>query len=378
MELSKVSIILPSYKPDDKMVSAVIDLRAAGFEDIVVVDDGGGEEYNCYFDKVREMGGCTVLVHPQNRGKGAALKTALCWYLENRPGGLGVITVDGDGQHRPEDVKACAERLVEKKEVVLGVRDFTQPDVPPRSAFGNKISCGVFRVLVGMKISDTQTGLRAIPTEYIEGMCHVDGDRYEYETNVLLHMKKNKIPYGEVKIKTVYIDDNESSHFRPVRDSIRIYSLIFKYLFTSTFFLFFASAMLCYVIDWALFTGFNVTLSMIFEGLAVTSCSYAGARIISSLLNFYLNRRIFNKGSAVLSSMVKYYLLVAFNLLVGSLCVYFISKGLLQIDAVEAFAEGVSSETASSVVESCVKLPVDVIMYIFNYTIQKRFVFKNK
>ena len=76
--------------------------------------------------------------------------------------------------------------------------------------------------------------------------------------------------------------------------------------------------------------------------------------------------------------MVKYYLLVAFNLLVGSLCVYFISKGLLQIDAVEAFAEGVSSETASSVVESCVKLPVDVIMYIFNYTIQKRFVFKNK
>ena len=219
-EFTKVSVILPSYKPDDKMVSCVKSLKEAGFEDIIVVDDGGGEEYNRFFDEVRNIAGCTVLVHPQNRGKGAALKTAFSWYCENRDGS-GVITVDGDGQHRPEDIHACAKKLCENDCVVLGARDFSSDIVPARSAFGNKFSCAFFRLFVGIKLSDTQTGLRAIPSRYLCDMCKVKGDRYEYETNMLLYMHKNAIPFEEVTINTIYIDDNESSHFRPVRDSIR-------------------------------------------------------------------------------------------------------------------------------------------------------------
>ena len=110
IRFSDVSVILPSFKPDDNLLRCVGGLVEAGFTDIIVVDDGGGADYNKYFDEVRKKPGCTVLVHEENRGKGAALKTAFSWYLDNRDG-KGVITVDGDGQHRVCDIIACAEKL---------------------------------------------------------------------------------------------------------------------------------------------------------------------------------------------------------------------------------------------------------------------------
>ena len=371
---NSVSVVLPSYKPDEKLIDTVNGLKEYGFDDIIVVDDGGKEAYNHVFDKVRDIDGCTVLVHPENRGKGAALKTAFKWYLENREG-RGVVTVDGDGQHRPSDVDALAKRLCETGEIVLGARDFSKEGIPARSVFGNKVSCGVFRLLVGMKLHDTQTGLRAIPTEALEGMLKVNGDRYEYETNMLLYMKRNDLKYSEVTINTIYIDDNESSHFRPVRDSVRIYSLIFKHLLTSQFFLYLCNSVVCYVIEWLVFTFLNFSIGKI--TMLATIIANGGARSTSSILNFFLNRLIFNKqGGNVFVTMIKYYLLVAINLLLGAVVIHFVSGALINIDAVRAFCEGVSDENAQSVLESIVKLPVDVILYICNFTVQKHIVFK--
>jgi len=371
-----VSIILPSYKPDEKLHGVVEGLVSAGFDDIIVVDDGSGAEYNSYFDDVREFDECTVLVHPENRGKGAALKTAFSWYLSNR-NGKGVITVDGDGQHRTEDIIACGERLIKTGDIVLGARDFSNPDVPARSAFGNKFSSGVFKIFVGMKITDTQTGLRAIPARHLEFMCSIKGDRYEYETNMLLYMKRQKLSYSEVSISSVYIDENETSHFRPVRDSARIYILILKFLFTSPFLLFLGSSVACFIIDWLLFTGINFYLRKITQGLIITIAAYGGSRIVSSMLNFYLNRLIFKKqGGTVLSTMIKYYLLVAFNMLVGSVAINLIATGLLQIDAVVKLCSGVNSGAPGAVLESFLKLPVDGMLYFCSYYVQKHVVFK--
>ena len=170
--------------------------------------------------------------------------------------------------------------------------------------------------------------------------------------------------------------DNSSSHFRPVKDSLRIYSLIFKYLLTTPFVLFFLSAGVCYVFDWLLFTGLTFSLSSVIKGFALSVITYAGARAVSSLLNFYLNRKIFNKDSSVGSSMVRYYLLVLFNLAIGSVLVHFISNAVVSLDL--PFANGLDADHALSIVKSVVKVPVDVVLYIFNYTMQKRFVFKNK
>ena len=226
----KVTVIVPSYNPDEKMVDTVKGLLEYGFDDVLVIDDGSAKEKRVFFDEVKDLSGVTVLHHKVNRGKGRAMKTAFKYCIKNRPDIEGVITVDGDGQHLPKDIRNCLEVMEEEGDkVILGVRDFSKPDVPKKSKFGNNLTSAIFRVF-GLKISDTQTGLRAIPKAYLKDMVRVEGERYEYETEQLLVLKQLGISIREVTIDTVYIDDNESSHFNPIKDSIKIYRVIFKFM----------------------------------------------------------------------------------------------------------------------------------------------------
>ena len=231
-DLTNIGIILPSLDPDGKLRGVIEGLLEVGFRDILLVNDGSKPENLHYFTEAAAAHPeITLLHHEVNRGKGAALKTAIAYYLANRPEGIGVVTVDGDGQHHKLDVLACAESMADSGEVTLGVRDFDQPDVPWRSRFGNKTTCGIFKLLVGMTLSDTQTGLRAISRRDLPTMLEIQGDRFEYETNMLLTLKRKCIPFREVKIRTVYIEENQSSHFRVIRDSWKIYKLILAYFF---------------------------------------------------------------------------------------------------------------------------------------------------
>ena len=230
-DLNRISVVLPSLDPDAKLLTVIDGLLEYGFTDIVLVNDGSKPENMCYFEKAARHPEIHLLHHEVNRGKGAALKTAFRWILDNRPDSLGVVTVDGDNQHHPEDTRACSLHMAKTDRIVLGVRDFDQPDVPFKSRNGNKITSLVFKIFVGMTISDTQTGLRAIPKKYLPLLCDISGERFEYETNMLLEMKRSNIPFDEVKIRTVYIEENKSSHFRAVQDSWRIYKLILRHFF---------------------------------------------------------------------------------------------------------------------------------------------------
>ena len=212
-DLSKISVVLPSLDPDEKLNAVIDGLLEYGFSDIILVNDGSKPENLHYFtDAAQAHPEIHVLTHEVNRGKGAGLKTAFNYVLENRPDCLGVVTVDGDNQHHPEDTRACCEHMLETDRITLGCRDFSLPHVPPRSRFGNKTTSGVFKLFCGITLSDTQTGLRAFPRDTLELMAQVGGDRFEYETNVLLAMKTNDLPFDEVKIRTVYIEENKSSH----------------------------------------------------------------------------------------------------------------------------------------------------------------------
>lgn len=228
-DLSKISVILPSLDPDEKLLRVIDGLLEYGFSDIILINDGSKPENLHYFDEASKNSQVTVLHHEVNRGKGAGLKTGFSYVLTHRPDTAGVVTVDGDDQHHPADTRSCCLRMMETSHAVLGVRDFNQPDVPMRSKKGNHITSFVFKLFVGMTISDTQTGLRALPSAYLKAMTEVSGDRFEYETNMLLAFKEQRIPFDEVKIRTVYIEENKSSHFRVVRDSWRIYKLILGY-----------------------------------------------------------------------------------------------------------------------------------------------------
>ena len=149
----------------------------------------------------------------------------------------------------------------------------------------------------GINISDTQTGLRAIPLKYLHIFMNTFGERFEYETNMLLEMKENHIPFVEEKIQTIYIEDNKTSHFNPITDSIRIYSLIFKFLLSSVF---------SFVVDIIVFTAFTYLLSNSLSQKDLILVATFGARIISSIVNFTLNRKaVFKSDKKLITTIIK-------------------------------------------------------------------------
>ena len=362
INLDNISIILPSLDPDEKLLAVIEGLLEVGFRDILLVNDGSKPENLHYFtDAAAAHSEITLLHHAVNRGKGAALKTAINYFLVHRPEGVGVVTVDGDGQHHKLDVLACAEAMEESGQLVLGVRDFNHPDVPPRSRFGNKTTCGIFKLFVGMTVSDTQTGLRAIPRSELPTMLAIEGDRFEYETNMLLVLKQKSIPFQEVKIRTVYIEENKSSHFRVIQDSWRIYKLILAHFFRYTL-VSISSA----VIDEGCYIAFSGVLQGLLTGLPLTATATACARLISSLFNFFMNKKVvFKSGVKTGLALLRYYAL-ALPLLAAQALLTHGTYTLLNI-----------SEDATGL-RALIYAVVMTVLYLISYMVQQRWVFHEK
>ena len=361
-----VTIVVPSYEPDEKLCQVVDGLIAAGFQDILLINDGSHEEHLQPFRDAASRPGITVLTHEVNRGKGRAMKTAFEWCMKNRPEIDGVITVDGDNQHNAKDVLACAQAMVRQPDKVwLGVRDFSLPHVPPRSRMGNNITRFVMKLACGVSVSDTQTGLRAIPTRFLPLMDRIEGERYEYETQMLLSLHSEGVAMGEVVIDTVYIEENQTSHFNPLKDPWKIYKIIFRHMGRSlrSFAAFAASSVTCFLLDNGLFTLLNaVVLSQMADGgreLAAT----AGARVVSSVVNFLMNRNlVFRSRSDAGRSAGRYFMLAVVQCGISALLVYLIN-GLLHVP---------------KATETLIKLPVDILLFLVSYSIQKKWVFKEK
>ena len=212
-------VVLPSLNPNEKFDRVVDGLREAGFQRILIVDDGSDERHRAHFQRAEAFPECSVIRHEVNKGKGRALKDGFTAVLKLFPDTEGVITIDGDGQHLTEDIIACGNRMLEEgNKIILGCRDFDLPGVPPRSVAGNKTTSRMFR-LYGITLSDTQTGLRAIPARFLSRFTAIEGERFEYETNMLLKMKRRGIGFLEQPIATVYEDENLGSHYNAVKDS---------------------------------------------------------------------------------------------------------------------------------------------------------------
>lgn len=358
---ARTAAVVPSLNPTDRLTDTVDGLLRAGFTQVVLVDDGSRPETKGYFEAAEARPGVTLLRHAVNRGKGAAMKTAFSWLLENRPGCAGVVTVDGDGQHHPEDAAACARKMAAEGKLILGCRDFSQSDVPPRSRMGNRITCGVFRVLCGLPVSDTQTGLRAIPMEYLPRLTAVAGERYEYETNMLLALRDLDIPWGEVKIRTIYLDENKESHFHTVRDSWRIYRLILARFFRYTL-----SSLASAAADAGLFALLSALLAGLLAGTALTAAAAGGARALSSLLNFTLNRRLVFRSGAPLGRALGRYYALALPLL---LCQFLLTEGALRAGHIG---------DRQTFLRTAVYAGVMAVLFVASYVVQRRWVFARK
>ena len=229
---SRAAVLIPAYNPDEKLL-ALIDELIPKFANIVVVNDGSTVNPEV-FDGVCARG-ITLLAHQENRGKGAALKTGFKWILENLTSCATVVTADADGQHRPDDIVRVAEAsLANPKALTIGVRAFSG-NVPFRSRLGNWWTRWVFFLLIHLKIQDTQTGLRGIPFSLLPRILLLGGSCYEFEMLMLADAKHHEAPPVQVPIATVYIEGNASSHFNPLRDTIRIYGALLRFCITRRF-----------------------------------------------------------------------------------------------------------------------------------------------
>ena len=356
-EAWRAVILIPSLEPDNRLPDYVDRLLAGGFTHVVIVDDGSSQKTQPIFDALAARAGCTVCHHDVNHGKGVALKTGYSWIEKNLPDVSGVITADADGQHTVEDCIRLAKVLeTGENALYLGSRDFDEPGVPPKSRKGNKITSAVFKALYGQYLPDTQTGLRAFRREELRFMQEVAGERYEYEMNVLIACARRGLPMKAITIKTVYENNNEGSHFHPIRDSYRIYKVIL-----GNFIKFMASSLTGWVVDQ------GVTHLLYYAILPMTALSAdfispvstTSARIISAVCNYLMNKKLVFKSTDKAANTAARYLVLALG-------IWFLSTGITW--GLERLGGKLW----------LMKLIVDILLYFVSYRIQDAWVFSEK
>lgn len=224
----KKVILIPSYEPDNKLIKLVNDLNKEEV-DIVVINDGSNETFNNIFKSIENK--VHLISYEDNKGKGYALKEGLKYIKDKYKEDYLIITMDSDGQHTIKDAKRLIEYIENNQNVLAIGKRLRNKKIPLRSKLGNGITKFVFFLTTGVKVYDTQSGLRCFSDKLIDYMLNVDGDRFEYEMNILMMCAKNKIKMKEIVIETIYIDNNSGSHFNKFKDSYLIYKNIFKNLF---------------------------------------------------------------------------------------------------------------------------------------------------
>lgn len=375
----KIAIVLPAYEPDTVMVPFVRSMQDFLSEDLslLVINDGSGKAHcSAIFEEISAMPHCTVLHHEVNRGKGAALKTAFSFLLEkykDSPGFAGCVTADCDNQHSVSDIMQAVKLLRNSTDtLILGCRNFQQDDVPWKSRVGNTLTRFIFRNLLRLPISDTQTGLRGIPVKLMEKSLELESNRFEMETEMLLLTSKCRCAIREYPIATLYFDRNSGTHFHPVKDALKIYAVIFKFFF-GMFFRFLLSALSSAALDIGLFSllfykvlpaGNEIEIAgRGFDSRILPACVIA--RITSSLWNFFINRTLVFKSRAsgkftLTLEMGKYYLLALFIL----------AASWLLTDACRKILPEAYLAAA--------KLLIDSMLFIISYSIQRLIVFNKR
>ncbi len=226
-------VLIPAWNPDARLIALVRELAAYGFAMILVVDDGSPASSLPLFEEIETVRSCHLLRHERNRGKGCALKTGFRYVLSELPSIDGVITADADGQHAVADIVAVARAMRDSGDLVtLGVREFAK-DVPLRNWLGNVLTKHVFGFVAGMKVSDTQTGLRGFRRSLLPQLEILPGERYEYEMTELAYICRHVGRPREIPITTIYMEGDNTSHFHPVWDSLRIYVALIRFYFSS-------------------------------------------------------------------------------------------------------------------------------------------------
>ena len=288
-------IVIPAYEPNMLMIDLLHKLNQYFSScNILIVNDGSKREgVSEIFNLAKDIENVTILNHFVNKGKGAALKTAFKYIasLENKD--RVIVTADADGQHKPEDIFKVASYYEEINEgLVLGSRQF-DGKVPFRSRFGNDATKFIYRLCNNKKLYDNQTGLRAFGGDLLNFMIEIDGDRYEYEMNMLMECANRQVTISEVGIQTVYINNNESSHFNPVKDFLKICKHMLKYTIPTLLTLIVDILAFVQVFLFYRYLEVETTFNLLISGFVGYFVSFIVHMVLTSQGIFYGNNNIF-------------------------------------------------------------------------------------
>ena len=345
----EVILLIPALNPERRLIELIQQILPQWRDPIVIVDDGSSQECReRIFAQIKKMG-CEVYTHSENRGKGRALKTGFEQCIEKHAGLIGVVTADADGQHLPEDILACRDALKKHPQsLILGCRDFAEDIVPWKSRYGNRITRTCMRWLCGVSVTDTQTGLRGIPAHFMRELLSIPGERFEFETNMLLETKKQNISIVEVPIATVYMEQNRTSHFHPFRDSIQIYGLILKFA---------AASLTGFMVDIITYAIAISILHTVGIGTIAITIATIVARVCSAIVNYLMNHKmVFKSEKKMAGSALRYALLCILQMLTSAALVTLLSL-LFPISSV------------------ILKIIVDFLLFFLSFQIQRRWVF---
>lgn len=336
-------VLIPAYRPGAQLVDVVRQLAQTPLQGVVVVDDGSGSEYAPVFDAVRQLdqGKVRVLEHAVNLGKGAALKTGLnhclCTFKD-----VAIVTADADGQHLVDDILGVARSVSEQPNaLVLGSRQFATNGTPLRSRIGNIVTRRVMRLAAGLRLTDTQTGLRGIPASLAKKLLSLPSNRYEFELDMLLVCHQAGIAVREVPIQTVYLDGNRSSHFNPLIDSMRIYFVLLRFAMAS---------LLTAGLDYTVF-------ALVFAATSKIGLSQVLARLVALLFNYAAVRRAVFYSDRKHSQVFPRYLALV---IVSGLISYALIHLLL-------------GRLTGSVIWA--KLVAELLVFIANFAVMREFIF---
>ena len=346
-------ILIPSLEPDERLLTYVQQLRDYGLIHIVIVDDGSGEAYQWIFGQLRESG-CVLLRHTENQGKGAALKTGFQYIEQQFDEVACVVTADSDGQHAAEDVYRLAEEAkCHPDALVLGVRNFSEGGIPPKSLLGNRVTSFIFAMLYGKKLSDTQTGLRAFGPPLLAFMQNIRGTRFEYELQMLISCIQSGIPIHTLPIQVIYENSNAGTHFKAIQDSARVMRVLF-----SNFVRFISSSIASSVVDlgiaWLLIDLLRPMLGE--QDYIRILLATVIARVISIMVNYLLNKHFVFRKEDSQGSLWRYLTLCVIVILLSSTGVYLF-------------------HTMIFMSEKIAKLVCDAVLFLLSFQAQRRWVF---
>ena len=302
-----IFIVIPSLDPNYRLLDLIDNLNSF-FKaiNIIVVDDGTADK--TIFMDVEKKDNVTLLTHDKNYGKGRALKTAFK-YIKDLNKKCIVATIDSDGQHLAKDIYRCINFYKTfDNGLLLGSRMF-EGDVPLKSRIGNNSSRYLIRCCMNRYVYDSQTGLRVFNDEMLDFLLKVKGNRFEYEMNMIVDVLKARIQLTEMKIDTVYFDNNATTHFRPIKDFLKICSTILIYHLPYTI------GLLLYIISFILF-------EVLIKKPLFTNFSLITSTLIFIYLPYIFNRLNIFKGTRYIENYMTFYFTKILSYVGLNTCLY--------------------------------------------------------